>query len=82
MRLICSMTVVLAALAIPAMSPTPARAEVVYPWCAYYGTPDGIGGTNCGFVSWSQCMATVNGIGGWCTRNPRSTNPPPRRRHK
>jgi hypothetical protein len=55
---------------------------VTYPWCAYYGTPDGVGGTNCGFVSWQQCMATVSGIGGWCRQNPRYTNPPPRRRHK
>jgi hypothetical protein len=28
------------------------------------------GGTNCGFVSYRQCMATVSGIGGFCQRNP------------
>jgi hypothetical protein len=38
-----------------------------YPWCAYYG--DDFGGTNCGFVSFEQCMATVTGIGGFCDRN-------------
>lgn len=39
-----------------------------YPWCAYYGTGDG-NGTNCGFVTRDQCMATVSGIGGYCDRN-------------
>jgi len=40
-----------------------------YPWCAYYS---GRGGNsyNCGFVSFAQCQATVNGIGGFCQRNP------------
>ena len=33
-----------------------------YPWCAQYGT--GMGGMNCGFISFAQCMATVSGIGG------------------
>jgi Protein of unknown function (DUF3551) len=36
-----------------------------YPWCAYYGS----GGTNCGFVAFEQCLATVSGIGGFCDRN-------------
>lgn len=42
-----------------------------YPWCAYYGGGrfGGGGGTNCGFVSFEQCMATVRGIGGFCDRN-------------
>jgi hypothetical protein len=38
-----------------------------YPWCAQYGT--GMGGTNCGFVTFAQCMATVQGIGGFCVVN-------------
>jgi hypothetical protein len=38
-----------------------------YPWCAQYGT--GMGGMNCGFVSFAQCMATVSGIGGFCMQN-------------
>jgi len=37
-----------------------------YPWCAYYS---GLGGTNCGFTSFAQCMATVQGIGGTCSPN-------------
>jgi len=45
-----------------------------YPWCAYYG--DDFGGTNCGFVSYEQCMATVTGIGGFCDRNTQYIPPP------
>jgi hypothetical protein len=47
---------------------TPAQAQN-YPWCAYYGGVPGGGGTNCGFTSFEQCMATVRGIGGFCDRN-------------
>jgi hypothetical protein len=46
---------------------TPAQAQN-YPWCAYYGGRDG-GGTNCGFTTFEQCLATVSGIGGFCQRN-------------
>jgi hypothetical protein len=27
------------------------------------------GASNCGFSTWNQCMATVSGIGGFCTHN-------------
>jgi hypothetical protein len=37
-----------------------------YPWCADY---DGPGGTNCGFTSFQQCMATLAGMGGFCNAN-------------
>ncbi len=46
---------------------TPAAA-VEYPWCAQYGG-SGNGGRNCGFSTYSQCRATVSGIGGFCERN-------------
>jgi len=36
-----------------------------YPWCAYYKS----GGTNCGFTTFDQCMATVSGIRGYCAPN-------------
>ena len=39
-----------------------------YPWCAYYGGQMG-GSSNCGFVSFAQCMATLSGMGGFCDRN-------------
>lgn len=45
------------------------RAEAQnYPWCAYYGGRGG-GGTNCGFTTFQQCMATISGMGGFCDRN-------------
>jgi hypothetical protein len=53
-----------------------------YPWCAYYGGGDMGGGTNCGFISFDQCMATVSGIGGYCARNTQYVPPPgPRSRY-
>jgi Protein of unknown function (DUF3551) len=55
----------------------PAKA-MNYPWCGY----DGGGGTNCGFVTVEQCMASISGNGGFCNRNtqyipgePRDFNP-------
>jgi hypothetical protein len=39
-----------------------------YPWCAQYNLRGGA--TNCGFVSFAQCQATVSGIGGFCQQNP------------
>lgn len=54
-----------------------------YPWCAVYGGRGG-GGTNCGFRTWQQCMATVSGIGGFCEPNqfynPRGAGERPRKR--
>jgi hypothetical protein len=47
---------------------TPARAEVQYPWCAEYRTA--VGGVNCGFETYRQCLNTISGIGGICYRNP------------
>ena len=38
-----------------------------YSWCAYYG--GGMGGTNCGFASYQQCVAALSGNGGFCARN-------------
>ncbi len=45
----------------------PATAQTNYPWCSNFA--DGFGGTNCGFVSYEQCMATVRGSGGYCDKN-------------
>lgn len=46
----------------------PASAEVQYPWCAQYRRP--VDATNCGFVNYQQCMATISGVGGICYENP------------
>jgi hypothetical protein len=40
-----------------------------YPWCAHYmGSLSGA--TNCGFVSYEQCMMTARGAGAFCSPNP------------
>jgi hypothetical protein len=38
-------------------------------WCAQYSGGRAGGGTNCGFFTWNQCMATVSGVGGFCVVN-------------
>ncbi len=43
----------------------PAKAQN-YPWCAIYSGSAVGGGTNCGFVSYEQCMATARGLGSFC----------------
>ena len=54
-----------------------------YPWCAQYS---GLGGTNCGFTSFQQCMATLAGMGGFCNANtqyvPPGGQPAPRARRQ
>ena len=67
LKLIAGSLAIAAVIAVAAPA-KPARAEIQYPWCAEY--PRRIGGSNCGFVTQSQCMATVRGIGGWCYENP------------
>jgi Protein of unknown function (DUF3551) len=49
------------------------RAEAQnYQWCAMLSMGDQA--VNCSFVGTEQCMATVRGIGGFCT--PNNTFPP------
>ena len=56
----------LAVLAIAAATPIidagPANGQtyICRPWCVHYGGARG-GGTNCGFVSFEQCMWTAQG---------------------
>jgi hypothetical protein len=55
-----------------------------YPWCANFA--DGAG-TNCGFTTYQQCVATIRGSGGFCAQNdwykpPVAAAPAPRRAHK
>jgi hypothetical protein len=38
-------------------------------FCAEYSRG---GGTNCGFYTYAQCLATISGIGGWCYANPKA----------
>lgn len=65
-----------ALLALTAFTPSQSHADP-YPWCALYGG-DEAGATNCGFLTWNQCMATVSGIGGYCEPNQFYTGPEPR----
>ena len=68
---------VLGVVAVNTVFNTPSKAQN-YPWCAEYGgTPDGP--TNCGFVTFQQCLDTVSGIGGFCVRN--NMYQPPRGPH-
>ena len=46
------------------------------PWCADYGRDSS---TNCGFVTYEQCRATIAGFNqGTCYRNPQFTRDQPR----
>jgi hypothetical protein len=49
-------------------SPVPAQAHY-YPWCAHYTGADYGSAISCGYMTREQCMATVSGIGGFCTQN-------------
>lgn len=40
-----------------------------YPWCALYGGGDKGGASNCGFVTFEQCLTTLSGMGGFCQQN-------------
>ena len=45
-----------------------------YPWCAQYAGAGG-GATNCEFVSYAQCMQTLQGMGGFCVQNTQYVSP-------
>jgi hypothetical protein len=65
------MRVVLAALVVLLAGSTfdSAKADP-YRWCAVYGgNGDGDAGTNCGFITWGQCLASISGMGGFCQPN-------------
>jgi Protein of unknown function (DUF3551) len=51
----------------------PAQAQN-YPWCAIYDVTGGA--TNCGFVTFEQCMETARGLGSLCQPNTQYVPPP------
>jgi hypothetical protein len=60
----------------------PAKADP-YRWCAVYGANDGR--ESCYYKTFEQCLAQIQGLGGFCNLNPGYTGPtsterPPRRR--
>ena len=73
MMRISTAVVLLAALEATLVSlSSPTHAEIEYAWCAVYKSD---AGTNCGFVSFDQCLATISGIGGFCYPNPAYSEP-------
>jgi hypothetical protein len=66
--------IVLATIAAAMMATSAAHADP-YKWCAVYAGNRGDGGTNCGFITYKQCMDTISGIGGICTPNQFYTGP-------
>ena len=71
MRLIGFVLPVLVALG--TLAPAAAHADP-YRWCAQYGGSAG-GASNCGFVTFQQCLETLSGMGGFCVRNQFYTGP-------
>jgi hypothetical protein len=59
-------TIILATVALAAVSLTSIQAHADGAWCAR----DTRGGTNCGFHTFAQCQADISGIGGSCSLNP------------
>ncbi len=49
-----------------ALATRPAAAAYNLPWCATYYDSNVV---SCAFTSFEQCMATIRGVGGLCTRN-------------
>jgi hypothetical protein len=73
MRWMYLSTIVLATIAAAMVLTSAAHADQ-YRWCAIYGGRD-LDATNCGFVTYQQCLATISGIGGYCTPNQFYTGP-------
>lgn len=59
----------------------PAAQAREWPWCAVLVDRTS-SSRNCGFDSWKQCEEYVNGIGGYCERNPFYESPRPRHRRR
>jgi hypothetical protein len=53
---------------------TSTGASAQYAWCARLQG----GGENCGFATFAQCQANINGVGGVCFANPRAGSARPR----
>ena len=71
MKAIRALSALLILPSLTAFDVRPAASEIYRPWCAQYYSSSGSGATNCGFVSYEQCMMTATpGAGAWCVRNP------------
>jgi Protein of unknown function (DUF3551) len=47
--------------------PRPGVARPWFPWCAQYADTRNL--TECAFVTFAQCQASISGIGGSCIQN-------------
>jgi hypothetical protein len=68
-------------LAISVVAPRPSQAETTYPWCAQYARE----ARTCGFTSYGQCRAALDGNTGFCIENPMyrpAERAPPARRYR
>jgi Protein of unknown function (DUF3551) len=76
--------IIVLATIVAAMMATSAAHADPYKWCAIYAGNRGDGGTNCGFITYKQCLDTISGIGGICSPNPFYTDPEaqPRKRKR
>jgi Protein of unknown function (DUF3551) len=63
MKTIRPLLAVFAVMAFAPIDATPAAAQTATcrPWCVHYGGGGRGGGTNCGFISFEQCMWTAQG---------------------
>jgi Protein of unknown function (DUF3551) len=77
----CLRAIVLATIAASAALTATAHADQ-YKWCAEYWGNRGGGGTNCGFVTYKQCLDAISGVGGNCEPNQFYTGPQVRRSSK
>ena len=69
-----ALRLILPILAFASLVSTSANADP-YRWCAQYGGGRGGGSSNCGFITWEQCQATISGMGGFCVPNQFYTGP-------
>jgi hypothetical protein len=69
MRIYVAVIVSAVAVAALATATTPVAAQGFgqYPWCSQYGTA---GAESCSYNTYTQCMDTISGIGGYCYQNP------------
>ncbi len=57
-----------------------AQSAYDYPWCALYTNKSGA--QACYYATYAQCMATMEGIGGYCIPSPYYRGPRPERRER
>jgi hypothetical protein len=69
-RNLCGLAIAVGSATLLSFITSPAAADP-YKWCAAYRN----GSTNCGFVTFEQCRATVSGAGGDCQPNQFYTGP-------